>query len=182
MKGMVFTELVEFVEEKFGFEVADSMLEASLLPSKGAYTQAANYSFEELLAIVMKLSEITGIEINTLIETYARHLFGRIVGLYPPMTQNFTSSLPFIAQVDTFIHPQVKKLYPDADLPSFQMISMDEKVLVIDYISTKPLIPMARGLMLGAADFFQQEISISHIDLKPESGTQARFTVSLDGK
>jgi len=180
MKGMVFTELVEFVEEKFGFDVADSMIEASLLPDKGSYTQAANYSFDELLSIISKLSEITGIDIGTLIETYARHLFGRIVGLYPPMTQNFTSALPFIAQVDTFIHPQVKKLYPDADLPSFQMISMDEKILVIDYISNKPLIPMARGLMLGASDFFNQKITITHIDMHPESGTQARFTVCVN--
>lgn len=180
MKGMVFTELVEFVEEKFGFEVADSMIEASLLPTKGAYTQAANYSFEELLAIIIKLSEITGIEVNTLIETYARHLFGRIVTLYPPMMQNFDSALSFIAQVDTFIHPQVKKLYPDAELPRFEQISLNDSELVIDYISSKPLIPMAVGLMYGSADYFHQDIAIRFIE-NPSEGVRARFTVTLNG-
>lgn len=180
MKGMVFTELVEFVEEKFGFDVVDQMLEASLLPQKGAYTQAANYSFDELLAIIVKLSEVTGIEVRVLIETYARHLFGRIVGLYPPMVQGFSSSLPFIAQVDTFIHPAVKKLYPDAELPSFQVISLSDKELVIDYVSNKGLMSMAVGLMHGAADFFGEKLDISYVE-HPSEGVTARFSAILHG-
>ncbi len=181
MKGMVFTELVEFVEEKFGFEVADGMLEASLLEEKGTYTQAANYTFEELVAIVSRLAEITKIPMVDLIEVYGRHLFGRIVGLYPPMVANFSSSLPFIAQVDTFIHPQVKKLYPDADLPSFSVISLSENELVIDYTSNKPLMPLARGLMLGAADYFGETIEITEDDTIHDAGQLARFRVKRHG-
>lgn len=181
MKGMVFTEFVEFVEEKFGFEVVDAMLEASTLENKGAYTQAANYPFEELAAIVTKLSEITEIELGTLVEVYGRHLFGRIVSLYPPMTKNFTSSIPFIAQVDTFIHPEVKKLYPDADLPSFQVISQSAQELVIDYISNKPLVAFAKGLMEGAADYFGETLEIVIDDTIHDAGQQARFTVRLNG-
>lgn len=181
MKGMVFTELVEFVEDQFGFEVADGMLEASLLPEKGAYTQSANYSFEELVAIVSRLAEITKIPMGDLIEAYGRHLFGRIVGLYPPMVANFSSSLPFIAEVDTFIHPQVKKLYPDADLPSFSVVTLSENELVIDYTSDKPLMPLARGLMLGAADYFGETIEIFEDDTVHNIGQLARFTVRRHG-
>lgn len=177
MKGMVFTELVEFVENQFGFEVADAMLEASMLEEKGAYTQAANYSFEELVAIVSRLSELTKIPMGDLIETYGRHLFGQIVKLYPPMVANFSSCLPFIAEVDTFIHPQVKKLYPDADLPSFEVIALSENELVIDYTSNKPLMPLARGLMLGAADHFGETIDISEDNSIHDAGQLARFTV-----
>jgi hypothetical protein len=181
MKGMVFTELVEFVEDKFGFDVADSMLEASMLEEKGAYTQAANYSFDELVAIVSRLAEVTKIPMGDLIEVYGRHLFGRLVGLYPPMVANFSSSLPFIAQVDTFIHPEVKKLYPDADLPSFNVISLNESELVIDYTSNKPLMPLARGLMLGAADHFGERIEIFEDDTIHDTGQLARFTVKRHG-
>jgi hypothetical protein len=181
MKGMVFTELVEFVENQFGFDVADAMIEASMLEEKGAYTQAANYTFEELVAIVSRLAEITKIPMGELIEAYGRHLFGRIVGLYPPMVGNFSSCLPFIAQVDTFIHPQVKKLYPDADLPSFSVISLTENELVIDYSSTKPLMPLARGLMFGSADYFGETIEISQDDTIHDAGQLARFTVKRHG-
>lgn len=177
MKGMIFTELVEFVEEKFGFEVVDEMLESSLLPVKGAYTQAANYSFEELMAILSKLSQITSVTVDDLIATYARHLFGRISGLFPFIFAKFSSSLPFIAQVDTFIHPEVKKLYPDAELPRFQMISLDEKELIIDYYSSKPLASMAVGLMNGAADYFKEKIEISYV----VDTQKTRFTVVLCG-
>ncbi len=181
MKGMVFTELVEFVENQFGFDVADAMLEASMLEEKGAYTQAANYTFEELVAIVSRLADITKIPMEALIEAYGRHLFGRIVRLYPPMVANFSSCLPFIAQVDTFIHPQVKKLYPDADLPSFSVVSLTDNELVIDYSSNKPLMPLARGLMFGSADYFGETIEILQDDTVHDTGQLARFTVKCHG-
>lgn len=181
MKGMVFTELVEFVENKFGFDTLDAMLEASMLEEKGAYTQAANYSYEELVAIVSRLAEITNSPAGDLIEAYGRHLFGRIVNLYPPMVANFSSSLAFISQVDTFIHPEVKKLYPDADLPSFKLITLSENELIIDYKSNKPLMSLARGLMLGAADFFHETIEILEDNQADETGRLARFTVRRYG-
>lgn len=181
MKGMIFTELLEFVEEKFGFEIADSMIEGSMLPVKGAYTQAGNYSFEELVSIVTRLSSATGIDSETLIEAYARHLFGRIAQMYSTLMEGFDSPLPFIAKVDEFIHPEVKKLYPDAELPTFKMISLDERELVVDYISSKPLISMAKGLMMGSADYFKKNIEIK-IDENPGvEGVRARFTVVLNG-
>jgi len=38
MKGMVFTEFIEFVEREFGFDVVDAMIEKSNVPNGGAYT------------------------------------------------------------------------------------------------------------------------------------------------
>ena len=38
MKGIIFTEFIEMVEDKFGFEVADNIITNSNLPSGGAYT------------------------------------------------------------------------------------------------------------------------------------------------
>ena len=36
MKGIVFTEFLEMVEEKYGYEVVDQIIEESKLPSGGA--------------------------------------------------------------------------------------------------------------------------------------------------
>lgn len=179
MKGIVFTELVEFVEDQFGYKTADDMLEASMLDHKGAYTQGGNYPYEELVAILTRLSEHVDLSVETLIEVYARHLFSRIVMLYPKITDGFHSVLEFISVVDTFIHPEVKKLYPEAELPTFHLISLDKKCLVIDYHSSKPLYPMAVGLMLGASDYFKQSINIDYKINQTSNESNARFTVTL---
>lgn len=180
MKGIVFTELVEFVEDQFGYTIADDMLEASMLDHKGAYTQGGNYPYEELVAILTRLSEKVDLSVDTLIEVYARHLFSRIVMLYPKITDGFKSVLEFISVVDTFIHPEVKKLYPEAELPTFHLISLEAKRLVIDYHSSKPLFPMAVGLMLGASDYFKQSIDIYYEINQTSNESNARFTVTLN--
>ncbi len=179
MKGIVFTELVEFVEDQFGYKTADDMLEASMMEHKGAYTQGGNYPFEELVAILTRLSKRVDLSVETLIEVYARHLFGRIVMLYPKITDGFHSVLEFISVVDTFIHPEVKKLYPEAELPTFHLVSLENNILVIDYHSTKPLYPMAVGLMLGASDYFKQSIEVDYEINALSHESSARFTVKL---
>ena len=50
MKGVVFTEYVEFIEETFGFDVVDDMIEKAGV--SGVYTQAGNYEFDELFKMV----------------------------------------------------------------------------------------------------------------------------------
>jgi hypothetical protein len=178
MKGMVFTELVEFIENTFGYEVADAMIEKSILSTDGIFTQAGNYPFSDLLAMVITLSQELNVPVETLIEAYGRHLFKRIVALYPPITYGFDSPLKFIAQVDTFIHPEVLKLYPDADLPSFKLISLVENELIIDYISSKPLAPLAKGLALGCGDFFKQDLIATYEIIEETPKIRARFKIT----
>ena len=49
MKGVVFTEFVEFAEEEFGLGVADDMISRCTLPSGGAYTAIGTYDHRELV-------------------------------------------------------------------------------------------------------------------------------------
>ncbi|MEM7313613.1 MAG: heme NO-binding domain-containing protein, partial [Planctomycetota bacterium] len=57
MKGMVFTEFQEMVEDEFGFDVYDEIVEASDLPSGAAYTAVGTYDHTEMLSLVTNLSK-----------------------------------------------------------------------------------------------------------------------------
>jgi len=158
MKGVVFTELLEFVEDQFGFDTVDAMIEKS--GQSGVYTQAGNYPFEEIVALLAALSKEINTPVPTLLEVYGTHLFTRLVTLYPNVNR-FTSSLDMISHVDNIIHPEVKKLYPDADLPSFQVKENSEDKVVLQYMSNKSLQHFAKGLMLGAAAYFGEKIQVN---------------------
>ncbi|MCP4964259.1 MAG: hypothetical protein GY926_03390 [bacterium] len=67
MKGVVFTEFVEMVEEKFSPEIAERIIESSDLPSQGIYTAVGTYGHTEMLQLVTRLSEETGIEVPDLV-------------------------------------------------------------------------------------------------------------------
>lgn len=176
MKGLVFTELLEYVEENFGFDVADKIIEEAKLANDGSFTQAGNYPFEELLRLVSALSKELNIEIPKLLEIFGEHMFTRLISLNPQLKKIFESSLDLISKVDDIIHPEVQKLYPGADLPKFNLIDRSENKVVIDYISSKHLEPFAIGLMKGSAKSFNEKIIISQEKIKDIT----RFTLVLE--
>lgn len=52
MKGIVFRSFFDMVEENFGFETVDKLLNSTQLESDGAYTTVGNYDHHELVALV----------------------------------------------------------------------------------------------------------------------------------
>ena len=78
MKGIIFTEFLELVEDKYGLEMVDTLIQHSKLQSKGVYTSIGTYQFSEMLSLLQNLSEGTGTSIDRLLETFAEHFFGVI--------------------------------------------------------------------------------------------------------
>lgn len=53
MKGIVFSEFMDLVEESFGLEMIDELIEQSDLPSGGSYTAVGTYPHGEMLTLVV---------------------------------------------------------------------------------------------------------------------------------
>ena len=176
MKGLVFTELLEYVEENFGFDVADKIIENAKLENNGAFTQAGNYPFEELVKLVVALSKEINVEIPKLLEIFGEHMFFRLISLNPQLKNVFSSSLELISNVDNIIHPEVEKLYSGADLPKFNLIEKHPNKIVIDYISEKHLEPCAIGLMKGSAKCFNENLRIT----QDNNNSITRFILELE--
>ena len=81
MKGIVFTEFLELVENKFGLEMVDTIILNSNLKSNGVYTSVGTYSFSEMLQLLTHLSEKTGISIDDLLLIYGEHFFDLYVNM-----------------------------------------------------------------------------------------------------
>jgi hypothetical protein len=176
MKGVVFTEYLEFIEDQFGFDVVDDMIEKAGV--SGVYTQAGNYEFNELFEMVKSLSEITEAPVGALIGAFAKHLFKKLVVIYPKPVQEYSNAFEFISNIDNVVHPEVKKLYPEAELPTFETVSHTNDTLVMKYKSTKPLMDLAQGLMEGCGEHYNEKLDISYISLpKVNEYFEAEFTI-----
>ncbi|MGB1091460.1 MAG: heme NO-binding domain-containing protein, partial [Oceanobacter sp.] len=75
MLGMIFTELVELVEDKFSPELADEILTEANFAHGGSYTSVGYYDHEEIVRLVTLLSEKTGVPAGDLIVEFGKHLF-----------------------------------------------------------------------------------------------------------
>lgn len=82
MKGIVFTQFLELVEERYGLEVVDKIIYQSKLESQGIYTSIGTYSFSEMLQLLENLRDYTGISIDNLLLIYGEHFFSVIETSY----------------------------------------------------------------------------------------------------
>ena len=160
MKGVVFTEFLEMVEENISIDVAEEILASCELPSGGIYTSVGTYDYSEMLQLVMKLSSLTGADVPQLVQAFGRHLFGRFKQLYPELFGRIDSAFEFLSIVDNQIHVEVRKLYPDAELPRFETTRLGEDVLEMVYRSDRPFADLAEGLIAGCLQYFGETVEI----------------------
>lgn len=164
MKGIVFTEFLELVETKFGLEVVDQIIEAADLPSGGAYTTVGTYDHQELLGLVVALSEQTDVPVSNLVHAFGKHLFGQFVAAYPFMVEHIHSTAVFIENVEGLIHVEVRKLYPDALLPTVEFKRIDDNNAEVRYRSERPFADLAIGLIEACAEHFGEEMTLERTD------------------
>ena len=160
MKGIVFTNFFEMVEEKLGFELVDQLIEGTELATGGAYTTIGTYDHKELLALVGNLHKLTDIPVNDLLVSYGQYLFPKLILIDPDMIAPFGSSFDLVTAVDSIIHVEVKKLYPDAELPEFRVVKHNKDELQVTYTSCRPFAYLANGLILGCAEHYNENIVV----------------------
>lgn len=160
MKGVVFTEFLEMVESRFSANMVDDIIEDSHLASGGAYTAVGTYPHEEMVALVIALSKRSGLELPVLLRAYGEHLFGRFYANYPSFFVNVHDALTFLAGIEDIIHAEVLKLYPDAELPRFDVEHQDEHRLVLLYDSRRHFEDLAEGLIHGCIAHFGKPIHL----------------------
>lgn len=181
MKGVIFTELLRMVEEKYGLKMVDDIIQTVDLPSKGVYTTVGTYPYFELEIILLELVKRTEIPLKDLIKGYGFYLFGRFSELYPQIILNVFSTFFLLERLESFIHQDVHKLYPEAETPRFSICVPDEKQpnkLEIIYSSKHKLADLAEGLIEGAAFHFKENITVEREDFAVAKGAKAKFTLT----
>jgi hypothetical protein len=176
MKGIVFTEFIEMVENSFSAEIADRIIDESDLPSGGVYTAVGTYSHHEMVSMVVKLSEITEMPIPALIKAFGQYLFGRFHTFYPVFFEGINSSLDFLSRIEDVIHVEVKKLYPDAQLPKFDIERPEPNKLLMTYRSDRHFGDLAEGLIDSCVKHFGDTVTIQRENLDA-TGATVRFTL-----
>ncbi len=175
MKGVVFTEFLEMVETKFSYEVVDAILEKVQPESGGSYTTLGTYDHGEIVNMVVALSEQTSVAVGDLIHAFGLHLFSRFSEIHESFFQGLNSTFDFLERVEDYIHVEVAKLYPDAQLPTLGTERVSDNELSVHYQSLRPFADLAHGLIDGCIKHFNENVTVSREDLSDPAGLEARF-------
>jgi hypothetical protein len=137
------------------------------------------YPHEELVALVVRLSQLTGVPVPELVRAFGRHLLVRFTQLYPAMFERHASFFDFVAAIDGEIHVEVRKLYPQAVLPRFEVLQRDAQGMQLLYRSPRRMEPLARGLLEGLAAHYRQACRIDTRAWSDSAGEGTVFELAL---
>lgn len=177
MKGMVFTEFIELVERTYSPALADQMIDECNLPSGGAYTAVGNYDHREMVSLVVALHRHSGLPVDQILRWFGENLFISLSTGFPAFFEGKTHAFDVLKGIESVIHTEVRKLYPDAELPVFHVEQPDERTLVLDYHSPRCMDDLAHGLIKACLAHFPQAISLSRRPLGATPAEGTRFTL-----
>lgn len=169
--------MVEMIENEFGIEVLDQVIEEAELESKGAYTAVGNYPDSELHSILNVLGKIKGLSAQEILMGFSNCFFHMLTRQYLVFFDAHKTSFEFLSTLDDYIHPEALKLYPDAITPGFRPNRIDENTLELVYTSKRKLPVLARGLINQTARYYNEDLDVQE-ELVEEDGSIVKFTLT----
>ena len=177
MRGVIFTEFIQLVAEKFGVVMADEVLSTPGLTDGGAYTSVGQYPHTEMLSMVGALAERSGIPASDLCKVFGEWLFPKLARAFDFSVKSHSDAFTFLSSLDGLIHVEVKKLHPDAELPQVPVVHMDDRELVMEYRSKRPFADVAEGLLRGTLAWFGERAELRRETLEADEARSARFRI-----
>jgi hypothetical protein len=169
---------MEMVEDRFSLEIAERLIEESNLSSGGVYTSVGTYDHQEMVTLVTNLSALVGMPVPDLLREFGRHLFNQFVIKFPEFFVKMNSTFDFLPQVESYVHLEVKKLYPDAELPTFSCVFPSPDRLDMTYRSARNLPDLAEGLIRGCIEHYKETLEIKRETL-PGDPPDVLFSITL---
>lgn len=180
MKGIIFTEFLDTVDETFGEATTDNVVSRCPFSHGGAFTSVGSYDPEDLHTMVEALSSETSVSPEDLQRVFGRRLFGRFNDLYPEMMARCDEPFDLLAAIEDEIHVDVRKLYPDAELPSILPLRRGESSLILRYRSPRRLEWFCYGLIEGCLHFYENKGTVSMTEGQDGDGVYHDFLVVLE--
>ena len=177
MKGVVFTEFFDMLEQAHGYELVDKLLETTELESGGVYTAIGTYDHNEMVSLVVNLSEELNVPIPDLLKLFGKHLFDSFSKNYSTFFTERENAFDFLESVENHIHIEVKKLYPEAQLPTFETKRIGDNQMEMTYISERKMSDLALGLIEKTMVYYSTP---SHIESEfiEEDGRVVKFLIT----
>ena len=177
MKGIIFNLVEEAVTARHGEDAWDQVLDKAGVA--GVYTSLELYPDEELVALVVAGAELLDTDPGELTRWLGHEASLGLADRYPHFFEPHASTRPFLLTLNDVIHPEVRKLHPNAEPPDFGFDEGDDDALVLTYASRRKMCDLAVGMIDGAATHYRETTQLTHDVCMKDGADACVFTVSF---
>ncbi len=174
MKGSIFKLFEEFVTERYGLDAYEDLLDEASLETTEPFVGPGTYPAGDLVALLTTASANHEISVDDLLRGLGRFAFSALAGAVPTLMAGLDDPRTFLLGLESVIHTEVRKLYPEADPPRFTAVELGPSELELRYESALGLFALVEGLLDGLGDWY--DCTIGHERLAVD-GTNAVFRI-----
>jgi len=160
MKGVLFNVVEDVVTEAMSADAWDDVVDESGV--SGAYTSLGDYPDAELVSLVGATASAASLTETETLQLSGRLGFKHLVSRAPHLLDGIDGWREVLGALDDIIHPEVRKIYPDADVPGFEAVA-EGNALLVTYVSKRGLCALADGLVLGCGEWFETPLAVEHL-------------------
>lgn len=158
VKGVIFDLLRTIVETDHGEDAWDDAIDRAGVD--GVYTAVGKYPDDEFTTLLNHVPSGQAASTADLLRWFGRRAMPELAIAYPMFFRGHESLATFLPTLNDVIHAEVRKLYPDAEVPDFRMTGDGEQTLLVEYRSPRRLCALAEGFIVGAADHFDEHVVV----------------------
>ena len=182
MKGSVFRVFAKMVEQNFGNEMFDDLVEDCQLPSGGAYTSVGYYNDRELFDLVAALSLRTQTPVPAVLHAFGEFWVLVFLEKYALANEAYASLFDFLDDIETHWRAETLSLYPSDQHPTFEVRRVDDQTTTVVFRALPPLsqaAPGILGILEGAVAYYGVDAKVEMEDKDPDETSAVRFQISL---
>ena len=175
LKGVVFNLLEQVVSEEAGEAAWEQAVAESGV--EGAYTSLGTYSHGELAGFADSLSAQLDLDPDETVRWFGQRALPKLAATYPQLFESHKGTLAFLGTLNDIIHPEVRKLYPGADVPVFDYRLVESDRMLMGYRSRRGLCFFGHGLIEGAGTHFGENLKVAQTTCEKRGDSECVFEV-----
>lgn len=181
MKGAIFNIFETFIADNFGDATYECIYAAALpkMQTKCPFVGPGSYPDADFMALVQHTVDELNISVEDATKAFGNFAFSKLADSAPDFVKPYNHPKPFLKTIDSVIHVEVRKMYPDAMLPKFWYQDTGADTLTLCYQSPRKLYYFVDGMIHAVCDHFQVETSLSWAIKDEGNGEFAEYHITF---
>ncbi len=159
MHGIVHAEFREYVVQTLGSEGWARSVDRAGLAGR-TYSPNASYPDEELLALVLAVSHISGEPLDAVLTSFGRAIVPALLTTYAAFVDQRWDAADVLEHVERVVHRTIRLQDPEATPPYLTAERRAADEVLIRYTSPRRLCAFGKGLVHGLASHYGRSATI----------------------
>lgn len=177
MHGIILYGLKKFVVDTYDESAWQAVRERADVEG-GLYIPVTTYPDEDVFELIGAASELTGESPEDLQYAFGRYIVPKLVETYGVHVDRDWTGLDLVENVEKYIHQALRaKKIADFAPPGIGAERLDERRVLVTYGSDRQLCHVARGILDGVADYYEEPWTISERTCMHDGDARCEFLV-----